>query len=84
MVNPQTIEIIEGNIPSSIECQSTALPAPSYRWERFGVPISLTPILNFQSPISLNTSGNYTCVSFNRHGSARIDATIDVLREFFF
>jgi PREDICTED: similar to neuromusculin len=81
IVKPQVLEIVEGNIPESIHCQSTARPVPSYRWERHGIPIALKSVLEFQNPVSANSSGNYSCISFNRHGSAKIDAIINVLRK---
>ncbi|XP_015793574.1 hemicentin-2 isoform X3 [Tetranychus urticae] len=80
-VSPQTVTVVEGNIPEAIKCHSDALPEASYRWERWGVPIVVSPILEIHNPMNQETGGNYSCVAYNRHGSTRVDAVINVLHK---
>ncbi|XP_074603560.1 B-cell receptor CD22-like isoform X2 [Brevipalpus obovatus] len=81
-VIPSNMNVVEGNLPEPIKCHSDALPAPSYLWERRGVPIVVSPVLEIPHPITQeNGTGNFTCVAYNRHGSVRIDAVISVLHK---
>ncbi|XP_053205709.1 uncharacterized protein LOC128390045 isoform X4 [Panonychus citri] len=80
-ISPQVVEVIEGKTPEAIRCHSDALPKPYYRWERWGAPIAESSILEIHNPMTQDTGGNYSCVAYNRHGKARIDAVINVLHK---
>ncbi|XP_076325692.1 hemicentin-2-like isoform X2 [Tachypleus tridentatus] len=75
------LEILEGEIPEDLVCSASAHPNGKYIWLQRGKPVSQGPVLSFNSSLSKEMAGNYTCVVRNRHGRAKTAAFIRVLHK---
>src|SRR2546422_172944 len=84
-VRPKRVDVIEGDIPPEIYCESDALPTASYRWlstsssDIFSGVIADKPMLALNTSIQRDRAGTYTCIASNRHGEHRIDLVVNVL-----
>ncbi|XP_022255787.1 hemicentin-1-like [Limulus polyphemus] len=75
------LEILEGEVPEDLVCSASAHPDGEYIWLQKGEPVSQGPVLSFNSSLSKEMAGNYTCVVSNRHGRAKTAAVIRVLHK---
>ncbi|XP_023224016.1 hemicentin-1-like isoform X2 [Centruroides sculpturatus] len=73
------LQIMEGEVPDDLVCSASAHPLGDYIWKNGDTTISHGPILSFNSSISRDMGGNYTCIVRNRHGLAKADAILTVL-----
>ncbi|XP_042146876.1 hemicentin-2 isoform X4 [Ixodes scapularis] len=73
------LKVFEGNVPDQISCSASSKPASKYMWMYNDQVISDSPMLVMNYSLARERSGNYTCVASNRHGSASVNAYIDVI-----
>ncbi|KAF8768326.1 Hemicentin-2 like protein [Argiope bruennichi] len=77
-VSLHLLDVMEGETPEDVVCSASAFPPPKYMWTAGDAVLSRSRILSFNTSVTREMAGNYSCIVHNPHGHARADLLLRV------
>ncbi|GIY71583.1 uncharacterized protein CDAR_442901 [Caerostris darwini] len=77
-VSLSLLDVMEGDTPEDVVCSASAFPPGHYLWTVGETVLSRSRVLSFNTTVTRDMAGNYSCVVNNPHGRARADLQLRV------
>ncbi|KAG8179757.1 hypothetical protein JTE90_022935 [Oedothorax gibbosus] len=66
-ISLHVLDIIEGETPEDVICTASAFPPGQYLWTVGETILSRSRVLSFNSSVTRDMAGNYSCTVRNPH-----------------